>query len=287
VDLVDFLENVSMQQALSLIREKIFPISELKEYNLLSGVTPRGKTLAEDVISVENLPHYPASAVDGYALRSSDTIRASATTPRRCPEGHFTWVNTGSSVDRMYDSVIMVEDTIIDGNDLKVTRAVTLGENIRPEGEDVAKGQVIARKGEKLTPFNIPLLIAGGAYRVQCLNLPRSIFIPTGDEIVPSEKWIEDKSRKEDKVPETNSYMLKGLFGEWGYPLDIHELLPDNEKLIKEALENAVDSYDLVIIGAGTAKGKRDHSACVIKSVAEPIFRGVRMKPGRPVIVGK
>lgn len=284
--LVDFLEHVSLQQALMLIREKVFPISAISMFDLLSGATEKGLILAEDIVSAENLPHYPASAVDGYALRSSDTVRASSTIPRICSEGSYVWVNTGSAVGREFDSVIMVEDTIMDGNDLNVTRAVVQGENIRPEGEDVTRGQVIARKGETLSPFNIPLLIASGVSRVPVCAPPRSIFIPTGDEIVSSRSWIEDKFRKEDQAPETNSLMLKGLFRGWGYPLDIHELLPDDAKMIREALEKAVDAYDMVIIGAGTAKGKRDHSADVIRSVAEPIFRGIRMKPGRPVIVG-
>ena len=284
--MVDFLEHVTIQQALDLIRKNVFPISGAGSFDLLSGKTPKDLTLAEDIISTENLPHYPASAVDGYALRSSDTARASATNPRVCSKGQYVWVNTGAAVDREFDSVIMVEDTIIDGNDLEVTRAVVQGENIRPEGEDVVRGQVVARKGEVLSPFNIPLLIASGVSRVPVFSLPKSIFIPTGDEIVSSRKWIEDKYRKVDQAPETNSYMLKGLFNEWGYPLDIHELLPDNEKMIKEALEKAVESYDLVLIGAGTAKGNRDHSADVIRSVAKPIFKGIRMKPGRPVIAG-
>lgn len=284
--MVDFLEHVTIQQALILIKENVFPVSKVGSFDLISGATPRGLTLAEDVISVENLPHYPASAVDGYALRSSDTARASSTTPRICSKGKYVWVNTGALVEREFDSVIMIEDTIMDGNDLRVTKAVVQGENIRPEGEDVVRGQVVARKGEALSPFNIPLLIASGISRVPVFNIPKSIFIPTGDEIVPSSKWIEDKIRKGDQAPETNSHMLKGLFDEWGYPLDIHEQLPDNEEIIKRALEKAVESYDLVLIGAGTAKGKRDHSADVIRSVAKPIFRGIRMKPGRPVIAG-
>ncbi|MDO9508050.1 MAG: substrate-binding domain-containing protein [Thermovirgaceae bacterium] len=284
--MVEFLEHVSLEKAWSLILERVSPVSRGEWVDILSSGPVLRRVLAEDIVSLENLPHYPASAVDGYALRSADTSRASSTNPRVFSEGHYLWANTGSMVGRPFDSVVMVEDTSLEGDTLKVARPLAQGENIRPEGEDVARGQVVARKGDPLSSFNIPLLIASGNPRVLVLSLPRSIFIPTGDEIIPALKWVEEKIRTGDQVPETNSHMLKGIFSEWGYPLDIHDLLPDDGKLIKEALERAICSYDLVMIGAGTAKGKRDHSAEVIRSVADPIFRGVRMKPGRPVIAG-
>ena len=99
-------------------------------------------------------------------------------------------VNTGGGVDRAFDSVVMVEDTSMDGSALLVAKMTTKGENIRPEGEDVTKGQVIARRGDPLDAFLIPLLIASGYSTASVPRLPRTIFIPTGDEIIPAAEWV-------------------------------------------------------------------------------------------------
>jgi putative molybdopterin biosynthesis protein len=284
--LVTFKENLDLLTAWSLIETRVRPLDELEQIDLLSFEGYQTRILGVDVLSRRNLPQYPASAVDGFALKASDTANASPRTPARIPEGSYGWVNTGGGVDRAFDSVVMVEDTSMDGSALLVAKMTTKGENIRPEGEDVTKGQVIARRGDPLDAFLIPLLIASGYSTASVPRLPRTIFIPTGDEIIPAAEWVRGDGGEWGRVPETNSYMLKKLFQDWGFPLEIHGLVRDDEGLIREAALKSLEVYDLVIIGAGTAKGKRDHSAEVIEKLSDPLFRGVRMKPGRPVIAG-
>lgn len=281
-----FKENLDLLTAWSLIETRVRPLDELEQIDLLSFEGYQPRILGVDVLSRRNLPQYPASAVDGFALKASDTANASPRTPARIPEGSYGWVNTGGGVDRAFDSVVMVEDTSMDGSALLVAKMTTKGENIRPEGEDVTKGQVIARRGDPLDAFLIPLLIASGYSTASVPRLPRTIFIPTGDEIIPAAEWVRGDGGEWGRVPETNSYMLKKLFQDWGFPLEIHGLVRDDEGLIREAALKSLEVYDLVIIGAGTAKGKRDHSAEVIEKLSDPLFRGVRMKPGRPVIAG-
>jgi len=284
--LVNFKENLDLLTAWSLIEQRVRPLDELEEIDLLSFEGYQPRKMGVDILSRRNLPQYPASAVDGFALKASDTANASPRTPARIPEGSYSWVNTGGGVDRAFDSVVMVEDTWMDGNTLLVAKMATKGENVRPEGEDVTRGQVIARRGDPLDAFLIPLLIASGYSTASVSRLPRTIFIPTGDEIIPAAEWIRGDGGEWSRVPETNSYMLKKLFRDWGFPLEIHGLVRDDEGLIREAALKSLEVYDLVIIGAGTAKGKRDHSAEVIEKISDPLFRGVRMKPGRPVIAG-
>ncbi|MBP7078278.1 MAG: Molybdopterin molybdenumtransferase [Synergistetes bacterium ADurb.Bin155] len=284
--MVTFKENLDLLTAWSLIETRVRPLDELEQIDLLSFEGYQTRILGVDVLSRRNLPQYPASAVDGFALKASDTANASPRTPARIPEGSYGWVNTGGGVDRAFDSVVMVEDTSMDGSALLVAKMTTKGENIRPEGEDVTKGQVIARRGDPLDAFLIPLLIASGYSTASVPRLPRTIFIPTGDEIIPAAEWVRGDGGEWGRVPETNSYMLKKLFQDWGFPLEIHGLVRDDEGLIREAALKSLEVYDLVIIGAGTAKGKRDHSAEVIEKLSDPLFRGVRMKPGRPVIAG-
>jgi len=286
VALVKFLEHVDLDTAWSIIEKRISPLDEVENVDLFSDDPFGNRRLAKDILSLRNLPQYPSSAVDGYSIMASETAGASPATPVEIKKGFFAWVNTGGPVPQPFDAVVMVEDTFSGPETLKITKTVTRGENIRPEGEDIARGQIAARKGDLLTPSTVAMLIGSGFQLVPVARLPRTVFIPTGDEIVTAREWIKDGADGEGRVPETNSWMLQAIYRDWGYPLAIHELLRDDEDLIAEAVQKALGTYDLVIIGAGTAKGRRDHSAEVIMRVAEPLFRGVRMKPGRPVIAG-
>lgn len=104
-----------------------------------------GASLAEDILSPINVPHYPASAVDGYAVLSISTSMATAATPAILDEGQFQWVNTGSFVPPQFDAVVMVEDTSIKEGKLYVYESELPGANLRPIGEDVIKGQIVAQ----------------------------------------------------------------------------------------------------------------------------------------------
>jgi len=182
----------------------------------------------------------------------------------------------------------MVEDTSLEeGGALLLSRALPPGANVRPVGEDVMRGQILARQGEKVGPALVALLLSAGVAKIPVFQNPKCLFIPTGDEICPMKDWIEADQADSGKVPESNSSLLRGIFREWGFDLEVHPILPDSAELIRETLDRMGDAYDLILIGAGTAKGKRDHTAEVIASEGELLFRWLRMKPGRPAMLGK
>lgn len=246
-----------------------------------------GLILAEDVLSKRNVPHYVASAVDGYAVVAAETSGATAATVVRLASDRFLWVNTGASVPHWADAVVMVEDTSMDeGGELVLSKALPPGSNIRPVGEDVMLGQILARREERIAPPLLALLLGAGVGSVPVFPRPKCLFIPTGDEICPMREWLENGGAVSGRVPESNSALLKGIFREWGFELDVHPIVPDSADLIREALRNGAKSHDLVLIGAGTAKGRRDHTAEVISAEGDLLFRWVRIKPGRPAMMG-
>ena len=134
------------------------------------------RILARDVISPRNIPHYNASAMDGYALSSGDTPGALPSSPVRIEKGRFLWVNTGGEVPPPFDGVVMTEDAFLtEEGDLSIVKSVVSGENIRPLGEDVLSGSVIARKGDSITPVLSALLAAAGVGEAEVLPLPRTL----------------------------------------------------------------------------------------------------------------
>ena len=247
-----------------------------------------GLVLAEDVVSLRNVPHYAASAVDGYALMSALTSGATAATPVVLSDGSFAWVNTGMPVVDA-DSVVMVEDTSKDAADrgLKIFKSLVQGENVRAVGEDVMKGTLLACRGETVTPALVSLFLCAGIGQVPVIQRPRAIFIPTGNEIIPPERWLCDESVEAGFVVESNSAYASAAFRKWGYELAVSPILPDDKNVIADAIRSAVRDYDLVLLSAGSAKGKRDHSAEIFGEMGQMLFRYVRMKPGRPAMAAE
>ncbi|KUK58962.1 MAG: Molybdenum cofactor synthesis domain protein [Synergistales bacterium 53_16] len=280
-------QHIGIKEISLLLDELFEPLNRIETSDIFDDRC-MGRRLHSDVVSLRNIPHYPASAVDGYAVRASDTAHASTARPVRLTAESVHWVNTGGWVPEPYDAVVMIEDITEEDGTILLSRAVSKGTNVRPVGEDISRGQIIGRKKERITPYNKALFAAAGYRRIQVLPLPRTLFIPTGDEI-RSLKTIESEGDlRPGTVPETNSLLLSGIFNQWGYPLDVHpDVLPDDPDVIENTVREVLGDYDMILLGAGTAKGKRDYSAEIISSVGELNLRWIRMKPGRPVILGK
>lgn len=244
-----------------------------------------GRFLAEDLEAARNLPHFVASAVDGFALRSELSQNAGPGHPAELSSEQAVWINTGGELPVWADAVAMVEDTSTNDNDeVQLFRTLPPGANVRPVGEDVMKGQIIGREGDRVTPALCALCVASGLYEIPVRRKPRTLFIPTGNEVVPPDEIRPDSEVPAQKILETNSVFLKGLFSQWNFPLDIHAIIPDDPEKLSLAIEKAVGKYDLVLIGAGSAKGRRDFTAKVLEKLGTLIFRWLLVRPGRPAM---
>lgn len=272
--------HISLSKAWEILREQCRQLPA--EVVPVQGSLER--TLAEDVIAGRNVPHYNASAMDGYALSSFLTAGATPSSPVSFTEEEYERVNTGGEISPRFDSVVMIEDTSLDRKTgiLSVVSSLVSGENVRPLGEDVFLGQVIAREGDRVTPALCSLLATAGVRVLRTLPLPKTLYIPTGDEIIPLEEWLELETPPPGKVGESNSLLVKGYFRNWGFPVEIAPCIPDNPALLKSFLDENRKMYDLILIGAGSAKGERDHTFSVLEDLGHPLFRWLLMKPGRP-----
>ena len=272
--------HISLSKAWGILREKCrqLPLEPVPVHGSL------GRILGEDVIAGRNVPHYNASAMDGYALSSALTAGAVPSSPVSFPAGEYEWVNTGAEISPRFDSVVMIEDTSLDEKTgiLSVVSSLVAGENVRPLGEDVFLGQIIAREGDRVTPALCSLLATAGMKSIRSLPLPNTLYIPTGDEIIPLEEWLEMESPPPGRVGESNSLLVKGYFRNWGFPVEIAPCIPDDPAILKSFLDENRRKYDLILIGAGSAKGERDHTFSVLEKLGHPLFRWLLMKPGRP-----
>ncbi|AKB83597.1 Molybdopterin biosynthesis MoeA protein [Methanosarcina barkeri 3] len=281
-----FKKRTSVDEALRLFLERISTIKKTEEISL---ETCTGRVLAETVLSERNVPHYRRAAMDGYAVRVSDTMGASPSNPvmlqlsDRVEEGTSTWVHTGAAVPEGADAVVMVEDTITAGNLVEIRAQVYPGRNVGQIGEDIKKGDMIFEEGHFLRPCDVAVLASLGLDRVKVFNKPVVAVIPTGDELI-------SRQEKRDVPPpgmvlETNGLMSSLYVQKWGGVPRYLNIVPDNPDSIKRAIEANLDA-DMIILSGGTSVGKRDHASEVVAALGELLVHGIGVSPGKPSALG-
>ena len=160
---VNFPEHITLAEAWKILETRF--AKDADKFKTKMEITAAlDRVLAEDILAGRNVPHYAASAVDGYALRSADTAGASAATPAKVGAGEWQWMNTGAALPEWADCVLMVEDSSMEGETLSVFKPLTPSANVRPLGEDVMAGQIIAREGETVSPALISLFLSPAGY---------------------------------------------------------------------------------------------------------------------------
>lgn len=282
----EYREHVELSTALEILK-KTFEgrVAKNEAEKYISEAL--GCVLTKDITAHRNVPHYAASAVDGYAVDASSTVGASQATPVKLDTSAYQWMNTGADVPIWANAVLMIEDSSVEDEELIIFRSLTPSANVRPVGEDVMAGQIIAREGDIVTPALISLFLCAGIEKVPVFDRPKTLYIPTGDEIISRAEWLSDSNPKSGTVAESNSLFIEASFKEWGYEVDVMPVVPDDPEILKEKVIYGSEKYDLILVGAGSAKGRRDHTIEVFEAAGEVIFRWIRMKPGRPAIAAK
>jgi molybdopterin molybdotransferase len=281
-----FKERTSVYEALRLFLEKISTLKKIEEIPL---ETCAGRVLAEAVISERNVPHYRRAAMDGYAVRSSDTLGASPANPvmlqlsDRIEEGSSIWVHTGAAVPEGADAVVMVEDTATSGNLVEIRAQVYPNRNVGQVGEDIKKGDRVFEKGHILRPCDAAVLASLGFDRVKVFKKPVVAVIPTGDELISRKKSRDVPPA--GMVLETNGLMSALYVKKWGGIPRCIEIVPDNPDSIKKAIEANLDA-DMILLSGGTSVGKRDHGPEVVTALGELLAHGIGISPGKPTALG-
>jgi len=259
-----------------------------------------GRVLSGDVLSPENLPGFTRSTMDGYAVGSADTFGASETMPvylevtgqvqmgvkpdLSIQRGECVQIPTGGMLPGGSDAVVMFEHTnTIDETMVEIMKAVSPGDNVILEDEDVMRGETVLRQGQRLRPQDIGALAGLGILRVDLFAKPVVAIIGTGDEVVPPDQPIAA-----GKVRDINSYNLAGLVqGCHAVPV-MKGIVSDDLDALRARVEEAASEADMVLISGGSSVGTKDFTSRVIDDLGSPgvLFHGVAMKPGKPLIAG-
>jgi len=259
-----------------------------------------GRVLAENVYSRNPVPDFRRSSVDGYAVRAKDTQGASESLPAFLEvveevfmgeearsviiSGQCAYVPTGGMIPEGADAMVMVEYCeSFDEDNIAVYDAVSPGRNMVGIGEDMQADTMLLSRGVVVRAQEIGALASAGIRIVRVYKERRLTIISTGDELVDAEN-LPGKGQ----IYDINTCALKALAEKHGFKVVRTMVLRDDEALLKEAVRDAMQISDMVVVSGGSSQGKKDVTAKVIDELGTPgVFtHGLALKPGKPTIGG-
>ncbi|MCY3908174.1 MAG: molybdopterin molybdotransferase MoeA [Anaerolineaceae bacterium] len=267
----------------------------------LESLDPRealGRALAQDVHAPEDLPAFPRSTVDGYALRAADSFGASPALPallrvagelrmgeaaqQSLTPGNAVQIHTGGMLPAGADAVIMLERTQQLGEEVELLAAVAPGENVLQPGEDVAAGALLVASGQTLRAQEIGGLLAAGVTEVTVHARPRVAILSSGDELVPPEA-----TPAPGQIRDINAHTLAALVSEaGGEPLHCGIARDEFDDYVDRARRGHA-ATDLLVLTAGSSVSARDLTRAVIGRLGAPgvLQHGLAVRPGKPTLL--
>lgn len=274
-----YIENNNYEIALSTYLEHFHNL----QGESISSLDTVGRITSQAVFAKVCDPTYNASAMDGIAVNSEDTISATENAPLTLSCDKFEYLNTGNAIGTSFDSVIMIEDVIKnDDGSVKIISPSRPYQHIRVVGESVVATEMILPSFKKIRPIDLGAILASGNSTVNVVKKPTVAIFPTGNEMVESTSDLES-----GKLLESNTRVFYELIKEYGGIPTRFNIVPDEEKCLKEQIINAVDNFDMIVINAGSSAGTKDFTSKIIAELGTVYTHGLAIKPGKPTILGE
>jgi molybdopterin molybdotransferase len=277
---------LTREEALARVLERTQPL----EAEVVATADLLGRVVAEDVRAVVDLPPFPSSAMDGFAVRSADTpgrlpvvarIAAGVPAPRELRPGEAMGIATGGVVPDGADAVIPLEYVVDHDNGVEIHDAVAFGDNVRPRGGDVRAGDVVVARGWRLGAAQIGAVAAAGLDRVACGRRPRVAVLTTGTELRGPGSPLGP-----GEVYEANGVLLAAALASAGGDIDMLPAVADDEPAHRAALERGLQA-DVLVTSGGVSVGPHDLVRRVLAELGvEEVFWGIAVKPGKPLAFG-
>ncbi len=251
-----------------------------------------GRILATDLTATIAQPPFDNSAMDGFALRHADLAAEGETVLALAGEqcagtadqpaigpGQCVRITTGAPMPPGADTVVMKENTRVDGNRVHVLGPTTRGRHVRLAGEDTAPGERLLQAGDVLTPSRIALCAMQGLAELDVRRPPTVAVFSTGDELVEP-----GMSLGPGQIYNSNRELLMGLLRAEGLEPVAWPTLADDPAHVESSLRHAGNAFDLVITCGGVSAGEKDHLPELMQTQGRVLFWKSRLKPGMPVL---
>ncbi|CAB3289758.1 Molybdenum cofactor synthesis domain protein [Methanocaldococcus lauensis] len=292
-----YLKLHSIDEAKFIVNNYIDKLkNEIEEVDLFNAI---GRVLAEDVFSDVDIPPYDRAKMDGYAVKAEDTYEADENNPIELKiidslkageikdieikNGECVEIATGAVIPKGSNAVVMVEYTEKKDNKVLIYKAVPPMENIQFTGSDIMTGELVLRKNTKLTPRDIGVLAAIGRNKVKVYKKLKFGIISTGNELISPGEPL-----KFGKIYDINTYTLASYIKNLGYDFEFFGISKDDVEDLKEKIKKALKKCDIILLSGGTSAGVGDLTETAIKELGgEILIHGIKIKPGKPTIIGK
>ncbi|RYY79456.1 MAG: molybdopterin molybdenumtransferase MoeA [Moraxellaceae bacterium] len=245
--------------------------------------------LAQDIISPVELPLFDQSAVDGYALRQEDIdaglrkfeligeIRAGIEQQLTLHAGQSIRIFTGGKIPCGADTIARQEIVQREQHHIELMQPINVGTDIRYQGEELAKGTILAKQGDQLNSGLIAALSMAGVQQVNVHRQPKIAVLITGNE-------ISSQRDHEAQVFDANGPLISSWLAEQGYPQIHIQHVNDEAEPLRQTLQHALHHFDLVLTTGGVSVGDYDLIRPVSMQLgAQQIFWQVAQKPGKPL----
>ncbi len=249
-----------------------------------------GRVVAEDAKAAVDLPPFPSSAMDGFALRSDDTpgrlpivARIAAGAPATAPlgAGEAMAIATGGVVPEGADAVVPIEHVVAADNEIHVGDPVASLAHIRPRGGDVRAGDVVVERGTRLGTAQLAALAAAGVELVSVYRRPRVAVLATGTELRRPGEALGP-----GQIYDSNGVLLEAAVTSAGGDVEQLPAVADDERAHRAALERGL-AADVFVSSGGVSVGPHDLVRRILAELGvEEVFWGVAVKPGKPVAFG-
>ncbi len=253
-----------------------------------------GRFLASDLVARVDSPPFDNSAVDGFAVASSEVHAGTSLQitgamyagdrPDKLTVIPGTTVRTmtGAPIPQGADAMVMQEDVSVDEQCATFSSSVKKGQAVRKKREDYATGDLLLAKGSRLTSPALAIVASQGLSEVETMRPPTMAIIVTGSEL-----RLAGDALLEGQIYESNSVGLAARAAQLGIPSVTTVRVEDDEDATRTALLSAMESHDIVVFTGGASVGEKDYvrSACLAAGVQEAFWK-IDMKPGKPVFFG-
>ena len=244
-----------------------------------------GRVLGEDLLTLHDLPAWPASAVDGYAIRSADAggrLRLVGESAAGHPfagevlPGTAARILTGGVVPAGADRVVMVEDAVLDGEDVLISPGPG-GRNFHVPGDDARAGEVVLRAGATLGPAEVGLAATLGHATLRVHRRPRVALVSTGDELVEVGEAL-----RPGQIVDSNRFALQAALVEAGAEVRALGIAPDEAEPLRRLVLEALEWADVLVTSGGVSVGTHDLVKPLLESIGEVLVGRVKLRPGKP-----
>lgn len=282
---------LTLEETQSLIKSSIETVSGTEKVNLHDAL---GRVLAESVVSPVDLPHHKNSAMDGYALASSDidpehpfSLKLAGTSWAGRPfdgkisHGQCLRIFTGGVSPEPLDTVVMQEHVDRNGETIHFPANIQARQNVRAAGEDVAKNACLIEAPKLLSATDLGLLASAGVYQVGVRRKIKIAYLSTGDELIPVGRPLLP-----GKIYDSNRYMLGGLLKNDAFSTNDLGIVPDDKAQLEILLADAAKTHDAIITTGGASVGEADFIKEILEKIGQVDLWKIAVKPGKPLAYG-